>query len=74
MFFSFNFPSQFAHHVVTIFLHEGLDIEDEPVPTGDFDFFKELKRIRIKRRKVEKSLDQQRKAAVQFLRTAVSVS
>lgn len=57
--------NQFAHHVVTILLHEDLDIEDEPLSTGD-DFLQDI--YSINRRKTR---DRQKKAAVQFLRSAV---
>ncbi|XP_005090426.1 uncharacterized protein LOC101860219 [Aplysia californica] len=57
--------NQFAHHVVTILLHEDLDIEDEPLSTGD-DFLKDIYNI-----KQGKTREKQKKAAVQFLRGAV---
>lgn len=61
----FTLYSQFAHHVVTILLHEDLDIEDEPLTAGD-DFFHDIYNIRK-----GKTRDRQKKAAVQFLRSAV---
>ncbi|CAL1538345.1 unnamed protein product, partial [Lymnaea stagnalis] len=57
--------NQFAHHVVTILLHEDLDIEDEPLTAGD-DFLQDIYSI-----KRGKTRDRQKKAAVQFLRSAV---
>ncbi|KAH9518573.1 hypothetical protein Btru_017196 [Bulinus truncatus] len=57
--------NQFAHHVVTILLHEDLDIEDEPLTAGD-DFLQNIYSI-----KRGKTRDRQKKAAVQFLRSAV---
>uniref|UniRef100_A0A2C9M373 C3H1-type domain-containing protein n=1 Tax=Biomphalaria glabrata TaxID=6526 RepID=A0A2C9M373_BIOGL len=57
--------NQFAHHVVTILLHEDLDIEDEPLTAGD-DFLQNIYNI-----KKGKTRDRQKKAAVQFLRSAV---
>ncbi|BFY97919.1 hypothetical protein BsWGS_00960 [Bradybaena similaris] len=57
--------NQFAHHVVTILLHEDLDIEDEPLSAGD-DFLRDIYSIRR-----GKTRDKQKKAAVQFLRSAV---
>ena len=54
--------------MVTIFLHEGLDIEDEPLSKGErgWDILKDISSI-----KKGKTIDNQKKAAVQFLRSAV---
>ncbi|GFR97915.1 hypothetical protein ElyMa_006336800 [Elysia marginata] len=57
--------NQFAHHVVTILLHEDLDIEDEPLSSGD-DFLKDIFSMRQ-----TKTKEKQKKAAVDFLRSAV---
>ncbi|RUS71818.1 hypothetical protein EGW08_020425 [Elysia chlorotica] len=57
--------SQFAHHVVTILLHEDLDIEDEPLSSGD-DFLKDIFSMRE-----TKTREKQKRAAVEFLRSAV---
>lgn len=57
--------NQFAHHVVTILLHEDLDIEDEPLSCGD-DFLKDIFIMRQ-----TKTKEKQKKAAVEFLRSAV---
>ncbi|GFN75659.1 hypothetical protein PoB_000216500 [Plakobranchus ocellatus] len=58
--------NQFAHHVVTILLHEDLDIEDEPLSSPGDDFLKDIFSIRQ-----TKTREKQKKEAVEFLRSAV---
>ena len=51
--------------MVTILLHEDLDIEDEPLSSGD-DFLKDIFSMRQ-----TKTREKQKRAAVEFLRSAV---